>query len=773
MVVAFALGARPAGQRRLAVERVVCAHLHVGPFHIGIDPRDPGFGLFQLALQFAFALDSLVERGGAAARVVERLQRGLGLGEARFDVAEFFDAPSNVVALTLFRLAFRGHLGEFGAKNLCLAVDSFGLARLAESSLESGSFDLQLSNLRFVETRGLRYLFLDLGHPAPLRFQIVGEPRGIGLQAGQPRDFDRRAARPLQVLVERGYGRLQVRDLGAARVQPGAEAGVERFAWFQVQTLFREQRTDAALVEGADHLFVARDLGAQSRKLFGPPLPLGLGLGEPPGGGGERFEPRDLLTDLLQLPGQSPLIFPQRFEVLTFEPGVVERHLRPVDFGVEPQSFGFERSGSRRRRRLRHCLFDLAGKIGVTAAQSLQFLIRRGQRPLEALRLASPLAKPGDLRFNRILPLDLARQLRKLGPRAGYLAQTLFEEPRLTSRLDQVVFDRGEPRAQLVASLATLLEFGQTARRLQIVFVARSRGGDDGGSRCGLFDALARSGHRIAFDLQLHPQLLDRALLGSDLPQKLVEEARFPRDAFTLGDRLRPLAFERLKARPGLVAQALRFVIRFQLALGLGEFPVGFGDQVIQVAQRVAQIVRRLAVLLDLQNLVEDALAVRRREREIVSERALRHADRGFEERGQIGPRVYAEMAAKPRRDLILLLHQSGLGLGVVNVVTASGVARDDVFAPVQVGNEGDRDLAAFGPAFDEIVAFVIEVIEQRPGDGFKNRGLARAVGAADGDDSRLERPFPFGVVLDVLELDSGDSQGGRLNSGQWLEASG
>src|SRR5215510_1862957 len=137
MIVAFALGARPAGQRRLA------------------DPRVPGFGLFQLALQLAFALDGMVERGGAASGVVERLQRGLGLGEPRFDVAEFFDAPRNVVALSPFRLALRGHLGEFGAKDLGLAVDSFGLARLAESSLKPGSFDLQLSNLRLVEARGL------------------------------------------------------------------------------------------------------------------------------------------------------------------------------------------------------------------------------------------------------------------------------------------------------------------------------------------------------------------------------------------------------------------------------------------------------------------------------------------------------------------------------------------------------------------------------------------------------------------------------------------
>jgi hypothetical protein len=36
-----------------------------------------------------------------------------------------------------------------------------------------------------------------------------------------------------------------------------------------------------------------------------------------------------------------------------------------------------------------------------------------------------------------------------------------------------------------------------------------------------------------------------------------------------------------------------------------------------------------------------------------------------------------------------------------------------------------------------------------------------------------LERPFPFGVILDVLEFDSGDSQGRRLSSGQRAAGSG
>src|SRR5215813_11903237 len=119
-------------------------------------------------------------------------------------------------------------------------------------------------------------------------------------------------------------------------------------------------------------------------------------------------------------------------------------------------------------------------------------------------------------------------------------------------------------------------------------------------------------------------------------------------------------------------------------------------------------------------------------------------------------------MAAEPGHDLVLLLQEPGPDLRVVNVITAPGVARDDVFAPIQIRNESDCDLATFGPAFDEIVASVIKVVEQRPGDGLKNSGFARAVGAADRNDSGLERPLTFGVILDVLEFNSGDSQGRR-----------
>ena len=69
--------------------------------------------------------------------------------------------------------------------------------------------------------------------------------------------------------------------------------------------------------------------------------------------------------------------------------------------------------------------------------------------------------------------------------------------------------------------------------------------------------------------------------------------------------------------------------------------------------------------------------------------------------------------------------------------------------------------LTAFRAAFDEIVALVIEMIEERPSDGFENGSLARAVRAANGNHSGLKTEICLGVVLDVLEFDSGDLHGG------------
>ena len=121
-------------------------------------------------------------------------------------------------------------------------------------------------------------------------------------------------------------------------------------------------------------------------------------------------------------------------------------------------------------------------------------------------------------------------------------------------------------------------------------------------------------------------------------------------------------------------------------------------------------------------------------------------------------------MATEPRHYLVLLLYEPRLALGVVNIIAPSGIACDDVFAPIQIGNESDRNLSPPGSAFDEIITFVIEVVEQGPGDSFKNSGFTRAIGAANRYYSWLERQFPFGVILDVLEFDSGDSQGRKID---------
>ena len=229
----------------------------------------------------------------------------------------------------------------------------------------------------------------------------------------------------------------------------------------------------------------------------------------------------------------------------------------------------------------------------------------------------------------------------------------------------------------------------------------------------------------------------------------------------------RQLRIHRGHARLDLVVLAPRLVVALQLALGLGQFLVGLGDLPLDVAQRLAQVVRRAAILLDFQNLIENGFAVGGREGEIVGERPLRDADRGLEQCGEIRPRLHADMLSQPGNDLALLLDKLGFGDGIVHGVAAARVSRHDVFPPVQIRLEGDADLAALRAALDEIVPLVIEVIEQRPGDGFENRRLPRPVRPANGDDPRLKGEIGLGVVLDVPEFDFGNQQGRAKTSGQ------
>ena len=114
-------------------------------------------------------------------------------------------------------------------------------------------------------------------------------------------------------------------------------------------------------------------------------------------------------------------------------------------------------------------------------------------------------------------------------------------------------------------------------------------------------------------------------------------------------------------------------------------------------------------------------------------------------------------MLPQPRHNLVFLFNQSGFRRRVENRITRAGVACDDVFAFVQIGNERHDDFAAFGSAFDEIFFLVIQVIEQRPGYGFQNRSFAGAVLPANGYDAGLKIELGCGVILDVLKFDFGD----------------
>jgi len=118
----------------------------------------------------------------------------------------------------------------------------------------------------------------------------------------------------------------------------------------------------------------------------------------------------------------------------------------------------------------------------------------------------------------------------------------------------------------------------------------------------------------------------------------------------------------------------------------------------------------------------------------------------------------------QPGEDLILLFGEPSFGNRITDEVTAARVALDSILTAVEVGYEADDDLALLLAALYEIFALVIELIEESPGDGFDNRRLARAVRPADGDYTGKKVPLRVGVILYVLEFDSGDQQSGRMD---------
>jgi hypothetical protein len=102
----------------------------------------------------------------------------------------------------------------------------------------------------------------------------------------------------------------------------------------------------------------------------------------------------------------------------------------------------------------------------------------------------------------------------------------------------------------------------------------------------------------------------------------------------------------------------------------------------------------------------------------------------------------------------LLKLH---LQLHVIDVIARAGVAVDGVWSFVEVAAEGDAHRAALRAAAEEIVLAVVEHVEERPGNGFEDGGLARAVGADDGGRPALERVGTALERLDVLQLDPCD----------------
>ena len=117
-------------------------------------------------------------------------------------------------------------------------------------------------------------------------------------------------------------------------------------------------------------------------------------------------------------------------------------------------------------------------------------------------------------------------------------------------------------------------------------------------------------------------------------------------------------------------------------------------------------------------------------------------------------------MFFKPANHLAFLFDQLNFGINVIDVIAAACIPMHQIFAVIGIGAETDVHLPALGSAFDEVVAVVFQMIEQRPGNRFDDRGFACAVRAANRRHAGIEVEDRFSVVLDVLDFDLGNLQG-------------
>src|SRR5262249_58117573 len=157
---------------------------------------------------------------------------------------------------------------------------------------------------------------------------------------------------------------------------------------------------------------------------------------------------------------------------------------------------------------------------------------------------------------------------------------------------------------------------------------------------------------------------------------------------------------------------------------------------------------------------IELLLAVGWRQQEIGGEGALWHAE-GIVEQGSQGD-LGLQPQVPPQKigNVLPLLDNARLHLGVVNIPRGSGAAAADrlILAGIQGGEEGDGDSAGALTFADKLLLVVAKGVEEGEADGLHQRRLACAIVTAYGDGAGAQGDARPAIALDIVEIDSGDA---------------
>lgn len=103
------------------------------------------------------------------------------------------------------------------------------------------------------------------------------------------------------------------------------------------------------------------------------------------------------------------------------------------------------------------------------------------------------------------------------------------------------------------------------------------------------------------------------------------------------------------------------------------------------------------------------------------------------------------------RGDIRFALRKAQIQNGIVDIIALPCVAVNGILPLIYIALKSYADRATLRAASEEILFTVIEHIEERPRDGFKDGGLARAVAAHNRGRAPLEGELGAFVTFDVF----------------------